>query len=216
MARPRFRLLLLSVSLTPLVPLLLFGTGGSSPEVVDLEGGATVFRVPTNLPGLQVEGKSTLVRGRVKVTSSEGGLVLQQIEVSVPVRSLATGIALRDEHMRKYIFTAADGAVPDIEFKGERAECSASVPVQEFVCPVTGQLSFRGLSRPWSLKLRARKQAGAVSTYRAAGDAVVKLSDYSITRPSQFGVKPANEVKVHVEFTGKQSAAVLSSTGSLP
>ena len=39
--------------------------------------------------------------------------------------------------------------------------------------------------------------------YRAEGDGTVKLTDYGITAPSQFGVKPLNDVKFHIDFMAK-------------
>ena len=45
----------------------------------------------------------------VRVGSGPDGFVLEHIEAAVPVRRLETGMALRDDHMRKYIFTTAAG-----------------------------------------------------------------------------------------------------------
>ena len=41
----------------------------------------------------------------------------------------------------------------------------------------------------------------------------MKLSDYGIEQPSQFGVKTANEIQLHLEFTGKEAPAAIASGG---
>ena len=51
------------------------------------------------------------------------------------------------------------------------------------------------------------------SAFRAAGDGIVKLSDYGIEQPSQFGVKTSNEIQLHLEFTGKETLAAVASRG---
>src|SRR6267143_1186960 len=93
-----------AISLTILLTLPCSGVGDDSTRLVEIESGTASFRVPTNMPGLQVDGKSHALRGRVVVLRSESGFLLQQIEASIPVKSLVTGISVRDEHMRKQIF----------------------------------------------------------------------------------------------------------------
>jgi hypothetical protein len=44
-----------------------------------------------------------------------------------------------------------------------------------------------------------------------SGESTVKLSDYGIEQPSQFGVKTADEVQLHIEFSGKEAAAKIAS-----
>jgi hypothetical protein len=44
------------------------------------------------------------------------------------------------------------------------------------------------------------------------GESTVKLSDY-IEQPSQFEVKTADEVQLHIEFSGKGGAAKIASGG---
>ena len=73
------------------------------------------FKVSTNMPGLQVEGQSNVLRGEAVILRNESGFLLQKIEVSV--KTLATGVDVRDEHMREHMFPATDGQLPGIEFK---------------------------------------------------------------------------------------------------
>ena len=120
---------------------------------------------------------------------------------------------VRDEHMRKYIFTTSDGREPDLEFAAEMVTCPTSSTAHEFTCPVAGSLSIRGVAKPFTMQLHVKEQGGSMTAYRASGDAIVKLSDYGIDAPSQFGVKPSHDVKFHLDFSGKQTVAMSSAGG---
>jgi polyisoprenoid-binding protein YceI len=182
-------------------------------EVVEI-GGTAEFEAPTNMPAVSVKGKSGAAQGRVTVSSQPDGLLLEHIEASIPIKSLTTGMAVRDEHMRKYVFTAADGRAPDLRFEAGKAECSGRAGSQEFVCQVSGSLSIRDIARPLAIHLKVRQTSGQLS-FKAAGEAVVKLSDYEIPQPSQFGVKISNEVKLRLEFTARPRPAESSSLGGV-
>src|ERR1051326_508014 len=137
-------------------------------------------------------------------------LALQQIRATLPVKSLATGMKVRDEHMRRYIFTTADGNEPDLQFNSEPVTCSAA-GAHEFNCGINGLLSIRGLARPFSMQLHVKEQSA--TSLHANGEAGVKLRDYDIDPPSQFGVKPSNHVRFRIELTGKETTASASNTG---
>jgi hypothetical protein len=66
------------------------------------------------------------------------------------------------------------------------------------------------VARPFSIALKLRADGTA---FHAAGDTVVKLSDYGIEQPSQFGVKTSNDIQLHLEFTGKEAPAAIASGG---
>jgi len=176
-----------------------------------VERGAASFVVSTTVPGISVKGKSTALEARAVVERVADGLRLENVEASIPVKSLLTGMVIRDEHMRRYIFTTAEGKTPDLRFEAAEAACTAqSGRSNEFSCQVSGSLAIRGVARPFSIPLKIRAEGAA---YRAAGESIVKLSDYGIEQPSQFGVKTADEVRLHVEFSGKERAANIASGG---
>jgi len=137
---------------------------------------------------------------------------VENVEATVPVKSILTGMAVRDEHMRNYIFTAADGKTPDLVFEAVGTTCPAqSGRASEFSCQVSGSLSVRGVARPFAIPLKIHADNSA---FHAAGAATVKLSDYGIQQPSQFGVKTSNEIELRVEFTGKEAPASIASGGN--
>src|SRR3954463_6894898 len=144
---------------------------------IEIRGGTASFDVGTNVPALSVHGKSTAVEARGRIRPTAQGPQLEQIEASVPVNTLVTGMGLRDEHMRKYVFTTSDGQVPDLKFTADKAECSAGATA---TCQLTGQMWIRGAMRPFAMALKVTK---AGDTFRAAGDTTVKLSTFGIERP---------------------------------
>lgn len=170
----------------------------TQPANVAIRGGVATFVVNTNVPAVSVKGKSASLEGHVQVRSAANGLHLEKLEAHIPVKTLATGMGLRDEHMRKYIFTTRDGQTPDLLFSADSVACTGAPA--DAACPVSGNLSIRGVAKPFTLPLKVR-QDGA--TFKASGEAVLKLSTYGIEQPSQFGVKTADEVHLHFEFSGK-------------
>jgi polyisoprenoid-binding protein YceI len=180
--------------------------GESTP--VEVRGGSASFDVETNMPALSVHGKSTALEGRVRVRSGPEGPQLEQIEAKLAVETLQTGLKLRDEHMRKYIFTTSDGQVPDVRFVADKATC-AKASGKESTCKVAGDLIIRGTARPFTIALKVTEDKGS---YHASGDSVVKLSSYGIEKPSQLGVHTEDDVKLRLDFTARP--ALVATTGA--
>ena len=214
-----FRILLSQNILSAAVSIALGGVipslAQTASNLVEIESGTAAFEASTNMPGIEVKGKSSALTAHVELTRDAEKLVLQRIEASVPVNSLATGMKVRDEHMRRYIFTTPDGKVPDLRFVADSGHCGASTSGREFTCQLAGNLTIRGVARPLNISLHVKEQ-GSAGSLRAAGDGLVKLSDYGIEPPSQFGVKPSNDVKFHLEFTGKPKPAQAANVRLLP
>jgi polyisoprenoid-binding protein YceI len=178
---------------------------------VEVRDGMCAFDVATNVPVLTVHGKSSALQARVRVRRGTEGPLLEQIEAVVPVKSLGTGMRLRDEHMRKYIFTTNDGQVPDVRFVAQKAAC-AKASGNQSTCELTGDLTIRGTARPFTIALRVIEEKG---TFRASGDSVVKLSTYGIDKPSQLGVTTSDEVKLRLEFTARQAGPAAVATNGV-
>jgi polyisoprenoid-binding protein YceI len=202
MLAPAARTRLLGIALlTSSVSLSLpAGVLAADPEstTIEVHGGTVTFDAATNVSAISVHGKSTALEGHARVHQTNDGLAIDEVEASVPVASLATGMGLRDTHMRKYVFTTADGQTPDVRLDAGHAAC-AHAAGHDMTCSLSGTLAIRGLLRPFSMTLKVSESGG---TFRAAGDADVKLSAYDIERPSQLGVQTDDDVKLHLEFTG--------------
>jgi polyisoprenoid-binding protein YceI len=171
------------------------------PQSVGTESGSATFHSGTNVSGIEIKGISNALAASADVVKDTDKLIIKRVDASLPVKSLLTGMKIRDEHMRKYIFTTSDGHEPDLHFTADEGSCPATGP--GFSCALSGNLSIRGIARSLTLNLKVKEQTGS-SVFRVAGDGVVKLSDYGIDPPSQFGVKPLNQVEIHLDFTGKR------------
>jgi polyisoprenoid-binding protein YceI len=169
-----------------------------------VENGNAAFVANTNVSAIAVKGKSTALTASLRVKRNAQGLDVEQIEAFLPVKSLLTGMSLRDEHMRRYIFTTGAGETPDLRFEAQIVTCSGPT------CQIAGNLTVRGIARRFTVPLKFRDEGNSL---KASGEAVVKLSDYGIERPSQFGVKTTDEVLLRFEFTARETTDVGASTG---
>ena len=191
------QLLALIVLLAPLAVQEL----SSAPAVpVKVDAATVSFEVTTNVFSTTVRGKSTTLVVNTQLRDAGAALHLERIEATVPVATLRTGIKLRDEHMRKYIFETPDGQVPDVRFSADRAQCSQAPNAGTYTCPTSGTLSIRGTARPLQLELRVSRNGDG---FKVTGDTSVTLSSYGIERPSQFGVTTEDTVRIHVELNAK-------------
>ena len=172
---------------------------GTEALVVDIHGGTVVFDVATNVPAIGINGKSTALEGRARIRQSADGFVIEQLEAALPVGTLNTGMALRNEHMRKAVFTTPGGLLPDVRFVADRVMCSGSGRAK--TCQLSGDLIIRDARRSFAIALKVNDEGNA---FRAVGDGVVKLSTYGITPPSQLGVTTMDDVKLHVDFVVKR------------
>jgi len=197
--------------MTAAVCLLCFTASAQTPAplTVQVEGGVVQFESETNLPVVSVHGKASTLHAEVQADRTADALQIQQISASLPVKSISTGLGLRDEHMRKYIFTKADGSVPDLQFNAANIRCAVQTG-KETPCNVAGTLTIRGVERPFAITLKVKSESSSV--FKVAGSAALKLSDYGIERPSQLGVQSEDEVKLTIQFTGRE-AVVNASTG---
>jgi polyisoprenoid-binding protein YceI len=181
--------------------------------VVEVHGGTAIFAVDTNVSAISVHGKSTAVEARLRVRQGPDGTVLERVEAAVPVKTLLTGMGMRDEHMRKYIFTTGDGQTPDLRFSADKAVCAKATPRQPSTCQLAGTLTIRGAARPFTIALKVTEDG---QMFRAVGDGTVTLSAYGIERPSQLGVQTADDVKLRFEFTAKQTGSrAVATSGTL-
>jgi polyisoprenoid-binding protein YceI len=165
--------------------------------VVEAKSGTVMFNVATNVSAISVHGRSQRLDARARVRQGPEGMIVEQVDAIVPVTSLATGMGLRDEHMRKYIFTTPDGLRPDVRFTADRATCSNGRTGQTTICEVAGDLTIRGMQRPLTISLEV---SGERTIFRVVGEAIVKLSAYGIEPPSQLGVRTADDVVLRLEF----------------
>ena len=180
----------------------------SGQTAVEVRGGTAAFDAATNVSAIGIHGKSAALEGRATVRDDANGLQIQQLEASVPVKTLNTGMGLRDEHMRKHVFTTADGQLPDLRFSAQTSTCSGSD--KQATCELKGELAMRGTAKPFTITLKVTRESGS---FRAIGDGVVKLSTYGIPAPSQLGVTVVDDVKLHLDFVARTAVGTLTQRG---
>ena len=171
-------------------------------SVVEVKNGTAAFEVGTNVGAISVHGKSSDLTAHLRMRATPEGHVLEGIEALMPVKSLGTGMGMRDSHMRKYIFTTSDGKVPDLRFSADKAVC-AKAEGRQSRCELAGNLEIRGTARPFTVVLKLSESGESL---RAIGDGTVTLSAYGIERPSQLGVTTEDDVKLRFDLTAKPSA----------
>jgi polyisoprenoid-binding protein YceI len=180
---------------------------GGGAALVEVKEGTVEFKVDTNVPAINVHGKSKALVGKAYVRSTSSGASIEQLEAKVPIESLGTGLGLRDAHMRKHVFTTPDGRQPELRFQAESARCS-SAGGRESKCELAGTLSVRDVARPFAMALDVSDEGGKL---RAKGDGQLKLSSFGIERPSNLGVQTADDVTLHLEFTATRSGGSAAS-----
>jgi polyisoprenoid-binding protein YceI len=137
----------------------------------------------------------TLMASAGRPSAFEGSL-------AVDLRTVDTGIDLRNEHLReKYLEvdkgTGYDQAVlSDVTLQGLNADAQAGKG------SFTGSLTLHGVKRTVTGPVEIR-QAG--TGWRVRASFPVNLPDYNIDKPRYLGVGVKDTVQVSVTFTATQS-----------
>ena len=165
---------------------------------------AAETEVKTNASQGQVQFEATGKPAMIKIKGQGEGaqanlkVVEQKIsgELIFNIKSLKTGIELRDEHMKtKYLqaedFPQARLSIKDLALPATWSVKNPVIKDQEF----KGLLKLHGVEKEVSVKF-------SVESNRLNGQAQfeVRLSDFSIDIPEYLGVKVADTVKVIVSF----------------
>jgi polyisoprenoid-binding protein YceI len=130
-------------------------------------------------------------------------------KLEVPVDSLKTGIAMRDDHLRSETWLNA-GKHPAISFEGKSVR-----KVGKHRYEVKGTFTLRGRKRPLKLTVQAREIPRARATKLGLGDAdwlrvrgsfKVKLSDHGIRIPKMAAAKVSDTWTVRVSLFAKRAS----------
>ncbi len=143
--------------------------------------------------------KTTALSG--SVTASASGSPAFEGSLAVDLRTLDTGISLRNDHLReKYLEVdkspGYDKAVlSEIDLKGLKPDAPDGKGA------FTGSLMLHGVTKSVTGPVEVRK---AGTSLRVKASFPVNLSDYNISEPSYLGVGVKNTVQVEVTFTVTQ------------
>lgn len=118
--------------------------------------------------------------------------------ITVPVRSLGTGIDERDEHLHSANWLDA-GSHPNATFELQSVSGASSMPEgQDVSFQVRGQFTIHGQTNPVTAQVRGRFQDGSL---RLRARFSVDLDDYGISIPSVVRNKVSNEISVQVDLS---------------
>lgn len=155
---------------------------------------AVTVRCPLTVGG-SFDAKTTALAGQLVVNPRKAGAI--DGSLAVDLRTLETGIGLRDSHMLENYLEVK---------KGERYQSATLDDIQldgiDPTMPV-GKAKFRGML---TLHGRDREVTGTADIRRVGNDLKitasfpVKVSDFAIASPTYLGVGVRNDLTVAVNF----------------
>jgi len=161
-----------------------------------VERGEISVKCPMTIGG-SFDAKTTALTGTV---TAKGGSALDG-SLAVDLRSIDTGISLRNDHLREKYLEVDKGAgfdkavLSDITLKG------LSVEAPDGKGSFSGSLTLHGVTKMVGGPVEVRK---AGTGLRVKASFPVNLPDYNIAEPRYLGVGVKNTVQVDVTFTTAQ------------
>lgn len=136
--------------------------------------------------GLKIEGSTT------ELNVSDDGATLS---IDVPLANLATGIALRDHHMKeKYLEVPK---YPSATLLVARSALKLPSPGGAVELDVPGMLKLHGQSHAVTVHYDAKGDGGALAAH---GKFRLNMGDFGITVPTYLGVTVKPDVDVTASF----------------
>ena len=167
----------------------------------DVSNGRAVVVCPLTIGG-RFEAKTSAVTGRITVAGEArelGGAF------SVDLRSLDTGIALRNQHLRDNYLEVSRGPGYDTAVLSELIlDSPPPGPGRSATVGFRGVLSLHGNGRPVTGTAHVTHKR---ETLEVRARFPLKIDAYEIARPSYLGVGVINQIEVDVRATLKPEAA---------
>lgn len=174
----------------------------------EVQGGTVKFVANTNLSAISVHGQSAEMTAELELRKSGNQTAVDGVQARIDPTTFSTGMSLRDSHMRSKIFTDSQNQLPPMVFVAGKSVCPALEAGKDESCSLDGQLSLRGISKPFTVTLKIRNDGKG--GYRATGDGALKLSAFGIEPPCQLGVCVKDEVALHFEFQARERMGLRS------
>jgi polyisoprenoid-binding protein YceI len=166
-----------------------------APTTWRVEQGAVRVICPMTIGG-SFEAKTTALSG--SVTAGSSGSRAFDGSLSVDLRTLDTGIDLRNEHLRENYLEVGKGPGFDSATLSDIALDRFNPDAPEGKRSFTGLLTLHGVTRSVSGAVDVR-QAGAGLRVKASFP--VDVAAYSIRKPRYLGIGVKDIVEVEVAFT---------------
>jgi polyisoprenoid-binding protein YceI len=178
---------------------VLVATPARANDTYKVSGAEVVIVCPLTVGG-SFEARTKNVKGEVKPAAGKPAV---SGAVHVDLQSLETGIGLRDRHMRDNYLEVQKGP----EFATATLE-GIQIEKLEGKTTFKGTLLLHGQRKEVTGTAELRDQGGKI---RVLAEFPVKVSEFSIPKPSYLGVGVTDEVRVKVTMTVESSTALMTS-----
>jgi len=148
-------------------------------------GGSDIQFKAAGPAGLKIDGT-----GRGISVSEAGG----KIKVSAPLKSLKTGISLRDKHLKDALNVKKH---PTATLTVARSKLTFPDDKKKAKGQVVGKMTLNGVTRPQSFNYKVERTG---SDYHVQGLAKVDITKFKIEKPCYLGVCVNENVKIKVKF----------------
>jgi polyisoprenoid-binding protein YceI len=158
---------------------------------------ATTAEVRVTCPltiGGSFEATTTALTGRVSASAGSASL---DGELSVDLKTLDTGIGLRNRHMLDNYLEVQKGGDFEVAAMSQIDVGTLESGVADGTRPFTARLHLHGTTQAVSGTAKLITHGSSV---RVEASFPVRISDYGIAEPRHLGVGVKNEIGVHVVF----------------
>lgn len=189
--------------------LFLYWMGLSAAPIqyrLDERNGRQQVRFLSEAPMETIDGSAREFSGNVAIDYEKNDFGLEG-SVVIPVDSLETGLALRDEHLRSDDWLDAD-RYPTITFQltPAREQTVKKVGANRWFLKVIGIYSMKGKSKRLTIPIELERIRGKKNEkIMLKGRFPVKLADHGVFGPRamrMIGAKVSPEVQVSVKLVG--------------
>ena len=149
--------------------------------------------------GGSFDAKTSTVSGMLTVSSAQPSAL--DGSIAVDLRTLDTGISLRNEHLREKYLETDHGAGYETAVLSQIALTGVNIGTPEGKGSFTGSLTLHGVTKTVAGPVEIR---GAGAGLRVRASFPVHLADYNIAEPRYLGVGVKDDVQVDVTFNTAQ------------
>jgi len=195
-------------------PCVSTPSAGSEAFVLDSQQASASYTVHFQAAGQPAPGTVTGVTGAVSgefLLTQTPSQTLQFLRITVDLRTLDSGSADRDEHIRADTFQTAE--YPLALFTAEQVQVFSGnySEGQDIQFHLPGELTLHGVTRAVTFAMEGKRSGKTVS---GSGGAIVHLSDFGMKDPEITTVVPitiGKDIMLMISFAAEQEACLHTS-----
>jgi len=169
------------------------GIGSAQPLVWTATSGEVRVTCPLTIGG-SFEARTTALTGSVSAGAGSASL---DGELSVDLKTLDTGIGLRNRHMLDNYLEVQKGGDFEVAAVSQIDLGTLQSGIADGTRPFTARLHLHGTTQAVSGTAKLITHGSSV---RVEASFPIRISDYGIAEPRHLGVGVKNEIAVHVVF----------------